>query len=149
MVSPAEFLCFARFDYRFNWFVALKLFFCCTRADLIKFTWNNKSTMSRNCYIEIGRVNLMENFQNFDQFSWYLIFVFWRDRVSVHLRYVHVTCYYYSNTVVFYSCEAVSWATLYCGALGFLQFKEFELHWGAVFFLRSVHTFMIFEVKLE
>ena len=23
----------------------------------------------------------------------------------------------------------------------FLQFKEFELYWGAVFFLRSVHTF--------
>ena len=22
-----------------------------------------------------------------------------------------------------------------------LQFKEFELYWGAVFFLRSVHTF--------
>ena len=32
-------------------------------------------------------------------------------------------------------------AKLYCGALGFLQFKEFELYWGAVFFLRSVHTF--------
>ena len=30
----------------------------------------------------------------------------------------------------------------------FLQFKEFELYWGAVF-LRSVHIFMIFEVKLE
>ena len=57
---------------------------------------------------------------------------------------------------LFYSCEAVSWAKLYCGALGFLQFKEFELYWGAVFFLqfkeielywgavfflRSVHTF--------
>ena len=28
------------------------------------------------------------------------------------------------------------------GALSFfLQFKEFELYWGAVFFLRSVHTF--------
>ena len=36
---------------------------------------------------------------------------------------------------MFYSCEAVSWAKLYCGALGFfLQFKEFELYWGAVFF---------------
>ena len=34
----------------------------------------------------------------------------------------------------FYSCEAASWAELYCGALGlFLQFKEFELFWGAVF----------------
>ena len=30
---------------------------------------------------------------------------------------------------------------LYWGAV-FLQFKEFELYWGAVFFfLRSVHTF--------
>ena len=27
----------------------------------------------------------------------------------------------------------VSWAELYCGALGFLQFKEFELYWDAVF----------------
>ena len=26
----------------------------------------------------------------------------------------------------------------------FLQFKEFELYWGAVFFLRSVHTFSRF-----
>ena len=43
--------------------------------------------------------------------------------------------------VVFYSCEAVSRAKLYCGALGFLQFKEFELYWSAVFFLRSVLTF--------
>ena len=25
-----------------------------------------------------------------------------------------------------------------------LQFKEFELYWGAVFFLRSVHTFSLF-----
>ena len=25
--------------------------------------------------------------------------------------------------------------------LVFLKFKEFELYWGAVFFLRSVHTF--------
>ena len=25
--------------------------------------------------------------------------------------------------------------------LVFLQFKEFELYWGALFFLRSVHTF--------
>ena len=32
--------------------------------------------------------------------------------------------------------------------LVFLQFKEFELYCGAVFFLRSVHIFMIFEVKL-
>ena len=41
-----------------------------------------------------------------------------------------------------YSCEAVSWAKLYCGDLGFLQFKEFELYWGAVFFfLRSVTHF--------
>ena len=29
---------------------------------------------------------------------------------------------------------------LYWGAV-FLQFKEIELYWGAVFFLRSVHTF--------
>ena len=28
-----------------------------------------------------------------------------------------------------------------CPAM-FLQFKEFELFWGAVFFLRSVHTFL-------
>ena len=27
-----------------------------------------------------------------------------------------------------------------CRAM-FLEFKEFELYWGAVFFLRSVHTF--------
>ena len=33
----------------------------------------------------------------------------------------------------FYNCEAVSWAELYCGALDFLQFKELELYWGAVF----------------
>ena len=26
---------------------------------------------------------------------------------------------------------------LYCGALGFLQFKEFELYWGAVFFITT------------
>ena len=32
----------------------------------------------------------------------------------------------------------------------FLQFKEFELYWGAVFFLKICsHIFMIFEVKLE
>ena len=32
----------------------------------------------------------------------------------------------------------------------FLQFKEFELYWSAVFSLRSVHTFSwFFEVKLE
>ena len=37
-------------------------------------------------------------------------------------------------TLFYYSCEAVSWALLYCGALGFLQFKDFELYWGAVFF---------------
>ena len=30
------------------------------------------------------------------------------------------------------------------GAVSFLQFKEFELHWGAVFFLKSVHTFSWF-----
>ena len=37
------------------------------------------------------------------------------------------------------------------GALSFfLQFKEFELYWGAVFFLKICsHVFMIFEVKLE
>ena len=46
--------------------------------------------------------------------------------------------------ISFYSCEAVSWAELYCGVLGFLQFKEFELYWGAVSFLRSVHTFSWF-----
>ena len=34
----------------------------------------------------------------------------------------------------FYSCEAVSRAKLYCGALGFFQLKEFEMYWGAVFF---------------
>ena len=28
--------------------------------------------------------------------------------------------------------------------LVFLQFKEFELYWGAVFFLISVHTFLWF-----
>ena len=32
----------------------------------------------------------------------------------------------------------------------FLQFKEFELYWGAVFFFKICsHIFMIFEVKLE
>ena len=32
----------------------------------------------------------------------------------------------------------------------FLQFKEFELYWGAVFFLKICsHIFMIFEIKLE
>ena len=36
----------------------------------------------------------------------------------------------------------------YFGALFFLQFKEFELYWGAVFKICS-HIFMIFEVKLE
>ena len=31
-----------------------------------------------------------------------------------------------------------------------LQFKEFELYWGAVFFFKICsHIFMIFEVKLE
>ena len=34
--------------------------------------------------------------------------------------------------------------------LCFLQFKEFELYWGAVFFFKVCsHIFMIFEVKLE
>ena len=34
--------------------------------------------------------------------------------------------------------------------LVFLQFKEFELYWGAVFFSKICsHIFMIFEVKLE
>ena len=32
----------------------------------------------------------------------------------------------------------------YYSAPNFLQFKEFELYWGAVFFLRSVHTFSWF-----
>ena len=32
----------------------------------------------------------------------------------------------------------------YLGALLFFQFKEFELYWGAVFFLSSVHTFSWF-----
>ena len=32
----------------------------------------------------------------------------------------------------------------------FLQFKEFELYWGAVFFVKICsHIFMIFEVKIE
>ena len=53
------------------------------------------------------------------------------------------------KNVFFYSCEAVSWAELYCGALGFLQFKDFELYWGAVFFKICSHIFMIFEVRLE
>ena len=30
-----------------------------------------------------------------------------------------------------------------------MQFKEFELYWGAVFFKICSHIFMIFEVKLE
>ena len=34
--------------------------------------------------------------------------------------------------------------------LVFLQFKEFELYWGAVFFFKICsHIIMIFEVKLE
>ena len=33
--------------------------------------------------------------------------------------------------------------------LVFLQFKEFELYWGAVFFQICSHIFMIFEVKME
>ena len=34
--------------------------------------------------------------------------------------------------------------------LYFLQFKEFELYWGAVFFFKVCsHIFMILEVKLE
>ena len=34
--------------------------------------------------------------------------------------------------------------------LVFLQFKEFELYWGVVFFLKICsHIFMIFEVKFE
>ena len=31
----------------------------------------------------------------------------------------------------------------------FLQFKDFELYWGAVFFKICWHIFMISEVKLE
>ena len=38
----------------------------------------------------------------------------------------------------------------YYSAPIFLHFKEFELYWGAVFFLKICsHSFMIFEVKLE
>ena len=44
---------------------------------------------------------------------------------------------------MFYSCEAVGGVELYCGALGFLQFKDFELFWGAVF-LRIVYAFSCF-----
>ena len=41
-------------------------------------------------------------------------------------------------------------AALIFSALLFLQFKEFELYWGAVFFFKMCsHIFMIFEVKLE
>ena len=37
----------------------------------------------------------------------------------------------------------------YLGAL-LLQFKEFELYWGAVVFFKICsHIFIIFEVKLE
>ena len=32
-------------------------------------------------------------------------------------------------------------APIFYNSKNFLQFKEFELYWGAVFFLRSVHTF--------
>ena len=40
-------------------------------------------------------------------------------------------------------------AGYYCAPI-FLQFKEFELYWGAVFFLKICsHIFIIFEVKLE
>ena len=40
-------------------------------------------------------------------------------------------------------------AGYYCERI-FLQFKEFELYWGAVFFFKICsHIFMIFEVKLE
>ena len=42
-------------------------------------------------------------------------------------------------------------AGYYSAPIFFLQFKEFELYWGAVFFFFKIcsHIFMIFEVKLE
>ena len=41
-------------------------------------------------------------------------------------------------------------AGYYSAPIFFLQFKEFELYWGAVFFFKICsHIFMIFEVKLE
>ena len=44
-----------------------------------------------------------------------------------------------SFLLLFNSREAI--AAIIGDIVVFLQFKEFELYWGAVFFLRSVHTF--------
>ena len=53
-----------------------------------------------------------------------------------------------------YSKNVINSRTAIAGAIigllfFFLQFKEFELYWGAVFFKICSHVFMIFEVKLE
>ena len=50
--------------------------------------------------------------------------------------------------LLFNSREAI--AAIIGDIVVFLQFKEFELYWGAVFFFKICsHIFMIFEVKLE
>ena len=57
---------------------------------------------------------------------------------------------------LFYSCEALSWAELYilrcswffCNWKNFYNSKNL-ICFGALSFLRSVHTFMIFEVKFK
>ena len=49
---------------------------------------------------------------------------------------------------IFNSREAI--AAIIGDIVVFLQFKEFELYWGTVFFFKICsHIFMIFEVKLE
>ena len=50
-----------------------------------------------------------------------------------------------SLLLVFYNLKN----SKFFGALSFLHFKDFELYWGSVFFLKILsHIFMIFEVKL-
>ena len=44
--------------------------------------------------------------------------------------------------LIFFNCQAHGSNELKIHS--FLQFKEFELYWGAVFFLRSVHTISLF-----
>ena len=64
-----------------------------------------------------------------------------------------VTPFYNLNSVCYIGDLLIAASSIlggYYSAPIFLQFKEFELYWGAVFFLKICsHIFMIFEVKLE
>ena len=57
---------------------------------------------------------------------------------------------HYVFKVIFFNSRTAIAGAIIGLLLVFLQFKEFELYWGAVFFFKICsHIFMIFEVKLE